>query len=45
MIEKLPSSIVSDILYDEDSSYWECYYNTDTDSFLCEQDATTLADL
>ena len=33
------------ILHDPNSTYWECYYNTETDKFLCETDAQTLASM
>ena len=45
VIGKAPSTSVADIIYDVDSEFWECYYNTDTDSFLCGDDATTLVDV
>ena len=45
VIGSVSSATCSVILYDPDSTYWECYYNTDSDKFLCEADATTLAQM
>ncbi|XP_063675539.1 uncharacterized protein LOC134812209 [Bolinopsis microptera] len=43
VIGRAPASTsCSVILHDQSSPYWECYYNTDTDKFLCEADANTL---